>query len=282
MNASAGQVLEELYQTANASDPDAKENVRRVLNMAYFDLAQLASFTALRRSVSIAHGSYLPADLIGVDAVYDADGNYYQARDKSQVKHVAGHDPVLRWYFDDPVVTPEVFQKGISLTKGSNTFAASPALSDTYVGEYMTIGKELGFYKITAAETITPQWMGPTLQGATTFFQIRPEGTRKIKLADADGEDYSATVTVDYWAYPPTIYDESQRILLPTTRALVLSASMRLVRVDLKDRFQAEAIRAEYEDARAELLAANPRYIGPAMPRNRQGNVAGWGSVLTG
>jgi hypothetical protein len=57
---------------------------------------------------------------------------------------------------------------------------------------------------------------------------------------------------------------------------------MRLVRVDLKDRFQAEAIRAEYEDAKAELLAANPRYIGPAMPRNRQGNVAGWGSVLTG
>lgn len=273
----AGMILDELYQAVSAVDPDGKANVLRKLNLSYYDLCGLASFVGLRRTMSFTSGGYLPADLIGIDSIYDGDGNEFVARERGQVlTHMAG-DPVRRYYYDDVVILPSEQRKGLSIDKASSSFdVTNPTMTPTYVGEYMTIGKGLGFYKITAANTITPRYMGPKLVDA--YFQIRPETTKQLRLVDENGDAYATAVTLDYWAYPPPIYDESQLIFLPTTRALFLRTLIRLFGIDLMNQFAADRYRDEYKEAVDEMIDRNPSYLPPCRPRNRHGNAAGWGS----
>lgn len=273
----AGMILDELYQAVSAVDPDSKANVLRKLNLSYYDLCGLASFVALRRTMSFTSGGYLPADLIGIDGIYDGDGNEYVARERGQVFANMAGDPVRRYYYDDVVIRPLEQRKGLSIDKASSTFdVTNPTMTPTYIGEYMTIGKELGFYKITAANTITPRYMGPKLVDA--YFQIRPETTKQLRLVDENGDAYATAATLDYWAYPPPIYDESQLVFLPTTRALFLRTLIRLFGLDLMNQFAADRYRDEYKEAVDEMIDRNPTYLSPCRPRNRNGSAAGWGS----
>lgn len=273
----AGMILDELYTATSATDDDSKKNVLRKLNLSYYDLAGAASFQLLRKTISFTSGSYLPSDLVGIDCVYDGDGNEYFPRDRGQVETLLSEDPVRRYYYDDIVLVPSQQRKGLTINKASSTISVTnPVLTSDYIGEYMTIGKELGFYKITAANTILPRYMGPKL--TDSYFQIRPEGTKQLRLVDESGDADTSTVTVDYWAYPPPIYDDSQMILLPTTRALFLRALIRCMGIDLMNEWAADRYREEYQDAMAELLDRNPTYTKPARPRNRLGSNATWGS----
>ncbi len=274
----ASLLIDELCTALDATDPDERKKVLRTLNLQYFDIAGMASWSGMRRSISAAHGDYLPSDLIGVDAIYDSEGNIYQAREAHNVI-LGADDPQKRWYYDQTVTSPLARGSGVTIANGASSVAFSPALSVTPTDEYMIVPGQLGFIKLSSATALASPYYGPALNGAA--YEIRPRGTKRLALMDEAGDDDDTTVTVDYWAYPEPIYDENAVIQLPSTEALLLCTLRRYYKVIKKDLPRGNSLNDEIEDAIADMRDRNVKYAAPGMPRNRRGGLLTWGASRT-
>jgi hypothetical protein len=273
----AGPVLEELYDAVDAHETEDQNRVLRTLNLAYYEMASLAPWAEMRASVQVQNGSWLPANIVDINSVYDSDGNLYHHREKSNT-YLGVDDPVLRFYFQAVRSTPLAEGRGLTVTQGSATISFSPAQSAAEADAFMTIEGLPGFWKLASATSIVDTYHGPTKQGA--WYQIGPVGQKQIALIDETGTVDSGTVTIDYWAYPRPIFGPNDIILLPKTEALLLRTLRRYYKITKKDLPRGVSFNDEYQTALDECLGANPRYAAPSFPRRLDGQPMGWGASL--
>lgn len=76
-----------------------------------------------------------------------------------------------------------------------------------------------------------------------------------IQIVDANGAAETASPTVYYWVYPPVLSALTDEILLPASRALVINTMLYLMSVIDREPEVADRMKADYETAKAELLA---------------------------
>lgn len=272
----AGPILEELYSAVDAISPDAKKAVLRALNIAYRDIAELASWSEMRRSITATGDTWLPADIIDVDAVYDANGNIYHRRDKSAI-YKGSDDYTPRYYIKQVRSAPLSRANGVNLTEGNAAVSFNTANSEAVAGAYMTVANVFGFWKLAGETSLEHVYNGPNISGGD--YTIGPSGTKQIAFLSADGTDDTATpVTIDYWAYPQPIYGPNDAILLPGTEALVLRTLRRYYKVTKMDLPRGVSFNDEYEGAMSELMIRNQRYSGPVFPKLLDGSLAAWGA----
>lgn len=269
----AGPLLSQLYDDLDASDDDKKRRVVRRLNLCYFDIAQQVSWASLRRTKTLtfngsASGVILPANLAGIDAIYNSTNGFFSPREKAQV--VISADASYRWAITSTTTAPLAIAKtGATVNKFAS---AITGISTDYTGEFIIFSDRMGIYELASQTALVETFLEETVQGGG--YQIRPPGTKYIAAYNPDGTLFSGSVTMDYWTLPQPITDNSQVVLLPSTDALATFTTMRhigLVNIDPKmlDRF-----RSEYALAFAKMLDANPAYITPNIPVGMGGTPA--------
>jgi hypothetical protein len=272
----AGPLIDELWAATDAVEKDDRNAVLRSLNHAYMEMAGLASWAGMRRAVTVVNGDWLPADLVSIDAVYDADGNIYHQREKSNI-YLKAADPVMRFFVSEVRTSPSAEGTGLTVTSGQKTISFSSTPAEAVAGAFMTIEGVDGFWKLASANELVDTYHGETKNGA--WYQIGPIGQKKIGLIDDAGEDDPTQVTVDYWAYPRPVFSRNDIILLPDTEALMLRTLRRFYKITKKDLPRGVSFNDEYEAALGECLAKNPRYMAPSFPTRLDGVHLGWGAA---
>jgi len=266
---------------------DDLTSIKLSCNQAYQHLAGLRSWLPLRRKVTVDFAGHdsndsmlLPGDCAGVDAVYDATlGHQYFASERSQAEHSDkyGDDRNYRWFYTDVETDAFAILTNVTLAQSANVFSCTGWL-DAYINEFCQIGNELGIYKLTAANTITPRWYGPQLNGSPMdLMQVRPAGTKRFSIVDYDGIFESAgVVNVYYWAYPVPLYLPNQPILLPDYVPLKLLTLIDVIGTkDRKDAI-ADRWRIEFDKAYAIMESLNPDFQAPNVPLDRYGDRRSW------
>ena len=279
-----GYLVEECKAALRFQGADDVNQIMLSANMAYSHLANLRSWAPLRRKVTISFASadannsvLLPSDLINIDAVWEGTTHHheYLASDQSYAENSGrcGDDRTYRWFYTQSETDALAILTEVVLAQSANVFSCTGWLA-AYIGEYCQVGNELGIYKLTDTNTLSPRWYGPLLQGGPAgVINVRPAGTKRFSICDYDGKFESATtVTVYYWVSPPTLYLPNQPILLPDYKPLELLTIINVL--GLKDRKEsvADHYRAEYDKALAKMESLNPEFMPPNVPQDRYGN----------
>ena len=163
---------------------------------------------------------------------------------------------------------------GVSVSSGASV---SSGIGADHTGEYVQFWDQPGFHLLTAQNTFTPRYWGPRISSKSCT--VRPATTKKIVITDDVGALDDSTVQVYSWAYPPPLYQEFQRPLIPHYRALELLMWIDLIGPIGKRHREAAEYRNElWGDANTEgamsiALARNPKNATAAMARNRQGGM---------
>ena len=262
-------------------------SIKASMNAAYQHLAGLRSWLQLRRKVTIDFAGHdsndsmlLPGDCAGVDAIYDFDlGHQYMASERSAAEHSDeyGDDRNYRWFYTDAETDALAILTDVTLAQSANVFSCTGWLA-AYINEYVQIGNELGIYKLTAANTISPRYYGPQLNGSPTdLMQVRPAGTKRFSIVDYDGVFVAAgKVNVYYWAYPTPLYLPNQPILLPDYVPLKLLTLIDIIGTKDRKEAIADRWRIEFDKAYALMESLNPDFQAPNVPLDRYGDRRSW------
>ena len=267
MSTTAGQIWDEIASGLHSPDSDTLKSMKRSCQMSYENLISKLPWETCRKklsaTLSASAATLLPADMVGIEAVWDSANSIF---------YVPGVQwgPIVRptWFTLDPItdalaLLPTLTVETLANVWTGGTWAAS------YIGEYIRFGKEPGIYKITAENTFTPRYYGPRLSRVTGH--IRPAKTKQIACVDDEGDRVAGTMDIYYWSYPAPLYDESQDILLPASRPLELQTLIRMMGTKDRRENAADRYREEYKDALEEMKAMNPRFVQPKEPTNRVG-----------
>lgn len=284
-----GQVVQNIAEALRqASDPNAIPRIKRTLNAVAHDYAELESWYTLRKSLTISFADdadannsvLLPANLAGIDGIWDNAGNEYHAseRSRAQMDTIIKEDQRFRWFYTDQVTQPLVFQGVAQVKKDASLFTCTPDLTwnADWNGEYVSFGNDPGYYLLTGDKTFSPAYRGEALN--KVYFSIRPEGTKRISLSDCNGAYTGAEITIFYWTYPDALWNDSQRLPFPHSRAIELETMIR--ELGTKDKREAAADRYRDElhggpnnpgGAMAIMRSLNRKFQSPIPPRNSQG-----------
>ena len=263
----SGYVWDEIASVIRSPDLDTLKSMKRSCQLAYYGLIGILPWQACRRKLSAtlsATESYLlPADLVGIEAVYDS---------ANEVEYFPGVQWGIitrpTWYYLDPVEDALMILQSIKVISLADVWTGG-TWDASYIGEYIRFGKEPGKYKITDTRKFIPRYYGPTLDRVTGH--IRPTGTRKLACVDDENDRVSGAMDIYYWAYPSPLYDESQDIVLPASRPLELLTLIRMLGTKDQRENVADRYRSEYYEALENMKAMNPRFVQPKEPINRAG-----------
>jgi len=274
-----GLVWESVLRANRVRTADIQTVVKDECNKAYYELCSMTSWVSLRKQITLdfndaadSTGLWLPSDLVHIDDVRDNDAEVlYLPRDEASLDP---EDETPRWYYSDVVNSPLVVaDDGLSVSQNGSTFSFFNALSESMEDEYLKINGKLGYYKITSSNTTSPTF-SPRYRDESLVdvgYQIRPDGTRKISLVNADNVFDENEVTVYYWAFPPTLDQADQMILLPNHRPLELLTLIRIIGTHNKRELSADRYRAEYESELRQMFSKNPAFGGPNWSRDKRG-----------
>ena len=250
---------------------DDQSIIQRAAQTAYYELCLLTDWQLLRRSVSVAcvatTGTLLPADLIGIMSVIDADGNEVDPSEQ-QTRKFRGREK-KSWHFVQSEISPLYDGKSLTVEQDAASITVSPAISSAFIGEYAHLNSEPGFYKLASVSTITPAYRGPRIQGGT--ITIRPSTCRKLAVVDEDGDDSTEIVTVHYWAFPEPLYQDWQRPMLPSSRIIELKTIINILGFHEKQERAADNYRTEFDKALADAYRLNPKFRVPLPPQASSG-----------
>lgn len=268
-------------------DPTADASLSRLLNQILTSESESHSWHKLRKVAELdlsessetlgEEGVWLPGNLAGVDAVQDVTTNrFYTRRDTSA--YDLGEYGMERYSVYTPSHTPLFWSEDCAVSKGGDTFTSEDLGSTDYTGEWVKFGAEPGVYLLTDALTFSPKYWGDDItEGAIT---IRPETTRKLSVHNGAALKTSGKVRVYYWVYHPPLYRDSDMLLFPYPRYVVLL--MMRESVGTLSRRDRNALNNELDMARRESLRLNPFFQVPSHPKDRVGNSfdpAGMGHV---
>jgi len=263
----AGMVWEEVAKLIRDPSKGTMIDIKNSCMMAYYDIWGKHPWHAGRESMSVTlsatAGVLLPADMAGIEHVYDSTDDVDYIPGAAWGGHVCP-----TWFLTDPVVDALALLLNVTVESLANAWADGTWVA-AYIGEYIRFGKEPGIYKITAENTFTPRYYGPRMDSVTGV--VRPAGTKKIAAFDDDNTRSGEVVDVHYWRYPPPLYDDSQDILLPSSRPLELATAIRMMGEKDRRETAADRLRAEYTSALEDAKSMNPRYMRPSKAVNQSG-----------
>lgn len=279
----AGQIIDNVASTVGVRTSKLeRESIMRILQEAYYELASAASWAPLRETFDLDFSDgtterWLPADLIGIDAVLgDASTGYreYLPRDESDVDY---EEFTYRYFFSDIARTPVAQGDDLQISRGSASFTAATLTTD-YTNDYIMFGSFPALYKLSAQTTIDTTYYGESL--SDEHWQVRPAGTKKISAVTPSRINTTEDLVCYYWSYPPPIFRETDTILIPAYRSLELMVAIRYVGERNKQDFKANSYRDElYGPNRdgetgklADEIKRNPSFNPPTIPKDIQGN----------
>ena len=217
-------------------------------------------------AVTDTAGLVVPANLAGILGMKDSDGNVYLERDETNLSDL---DIRRRWYYAEPVET--ALSSGTNITINPGTVdVTGPTFTAAQFGEYVQISDAIGLYKIVTASTITPAFRGDE-EVAGAYYAIRPEGTPRIGIVNADGDITAATMTCHYWQYPYPLMQNYDLVPLPSTRALELGTAIRYWGEFKGKHEEADRYKAPYLKALSAVKAMSPMKITPQRQRDVRG-----------
>jgi len=269
-----GDIFADAVHAAKArNNPEEQERVHRLLNNHYQTIARKESWGDMRDFTQLTwSGSevQLPADLIGIDLVWDDD--YEIEFIKRNRPDTEQDSPSYRYY------TRPIGSSLVSVTDGTvsqdNTTLNSPLLTasgETIVGEYFYVDDEPQLYKVTAVDgdnyTFTPGYRGKGTKSSVRI-TVRPETTQMLQIiAPSDFELPTGTIDLYYWAQPTVLRDDHDIVKLPTAEVLLLKT--------LRSLPSARQLRpttdAMVEAALQEALAMNPDKPKPRLVKGVNG-----------
>lgn len=259
---------------------DDLSTIQRRTQASYYRLCEMTDWQRLRRNMTFtaaagASGAILPADLIGIVAVRDADGNQYDPCEEQNATG-DGRYPRRAWFYRQEAVEPLYAGKSITIAKDSISFTASPAVTSAMIGEYMRVGTDPGYYKIASTTTLATRYRGPDIEAKS--YVVRPPTTRRLCITDVDGDLTGGTYQVFYWAYPEPLWQDWQVPLLPSTRAVELLAIIDCMGTIDKQEKAADNYRQEFIAELSRMQSQNPKFSPPVPPKDHQGNrrTFGW------
>jgi len=282
-----GQMIDNVASiTVTNANEDERQRILEIIQSVYYEVCAMTSWTVLRETVDLAFsgsvtGIWLPADLLGIDAVVGSQtGGYrhYLPRDEANVDY---SETTYRFYFSDIALEPVAQGDDLQISSGATTFTA-PGLTTDYTDDYIMFDDEPGLYKLTAQTTIERTYYGKPLSGA--HYQVRPVGTKKISAVDSAREATTDTLTCYYWRLPPPLYRETDRIIIPADRAIELMSAIRYVGERHGQTFKANAFKAELygpngnDGVLNQSINDNPDFNPPAPPQDIQGNILNMGA----
>ena len=278
-----------------------KDKIAVEVVQAYYEICERISWLSLRRVIDLdfstlgtAAGLWLPASLIGIDAVADyrtisaasdpllntpSDGStlhHYEnaVQDvieflpRDQAGMADNEDNNYRWYYSASNGTPlDDGDKGMTATRGSATIAFTPALGADRTGEWVSIKGLLGFFRLAGNTALTDVFPGETNTAVGYGYQVRPVGQRMLMCTDIQRGPYNQIVRVFYWAYPPPLLNDSVPILVPP-RLVELQAFIRVIGTYGRREMTANRYREEFEAEMDRQLQMNPKFGRRAYPRD--------------
>jgi len=275
-------LVDDILRLCRASnDKDFQETVQKVVNRKYFDICREFSVRDLRDKVTLdfsatgvtSSGLWLPSDLFGIDCVRDEDDEEFTERDRSEIEE---DEFGYRYYRYKGSADPLVIGADIAIEQDESSFTsvivdAYVAAAGSVLNQYVRIGTEPGFYKITNNATpyaISPAYHGPSQTDGD--FRIRPEeDERLVIIDDAEATLLDREIDVYYWKAPRPLYRDSDFILLPSSTTLQL--------VVLRELPEAKSFRpvsqGEIDDERAKMIKNNPAFVRASNPRDKHNNI---------
>lgn len=256
------------------------ERLGRWLNKILVSLSERHSFHLLRRRTTISladasttsgqEGSWLPANLAGIDAVQDSStGKYYYRRELDSIDNIESRMP--RYSVYAPSLSPLFWSDDCYIDRGDTSFTSTELDTDgsDHTGEWVRFGNEPQFYQLSASKTISETYWGPSQAGAD--IEIRPKTQKKLMVhTDHDTQLTSGSVIVHYWIYHPLMYRDSDLLLLPYPRLVDLM--MQKEAKGSLSRRSRDPLNAEIDEAWKETVRLNPSFYVPADPLDRIGN----------
>ena len=145
----------------------------------------------------------------------------------------------------------------------SVTFSGSAvSLGSDVIGAFAVVGSDnQPYWQVEQSEVGVTSGRKRWYRAATAYGGSLPTTGPSIQIVDSTGAAELATVTVHYWVYPPALSSDSDLILIPASRALVIKTIQYMFAVVDHDPAVADRLSAEYEVAKAELLS---KYQPPA------------------
>lgn len=273
-------LMEAKAVTGIGDHPEDNDRIKRLLNKLVMSISEQHSFMLLRRKMTIdladssttvgEEGVWLPANLAGVDGVQDDDtGEYYYRREASDIGNV--ESPMSRYSVYAPGLAPLFWTDDLRIDKGSKSFtstAIDQVDAEDYIGEWVRLGNEPGFYKIAAENELELTYWGDNITDGD--LTIRPSSQKKLVVwTDHDTVKSSGDITLHYWIYHPLMYRDSDELLFPYPRLLELM--MQKEAKGSLGRRARDPLNMEIEDAWKETVRLNPAFVIPAVPLDRVG-----------
>jgi len=277
-----GRFLQDMMSALIKAGADNEEKVLDTTALQYWAMCEQYPWQFLRRTTSISFASpdsnnemLLPANLAGIESVWDSDGYEYTETTISAVSDTESNDDYrYRWYFGAPVTSGLLTAKEFGINQAASSFTMTTTWDSDWVGEYIRFQDDLSVYLISASKAISEAYRGEALSNG--WASIRPEGTKRMGVLDPAGAAAGTTVTVAYWVYPYPIAEPHHIIQIPHHEALKYA-----VLADMtgpQDRRRKDAL-DYYALADKHLAIAkdlNPRFVPPRRPRNKLGTHMRW------
>ena len=275
-----------LYRAYNANgDATMEAEVRREFRKAYYELCRGTSWESFRNQIDYdfdedADGMWLPANLADFDGVGNDTYEWKKATPNGALK---ANIQARMWYISEYSKVALTSGADITIADGATTFTGGATITAAMIGEYIRFNGQEGVHKLLSVTTIETPYYGDALTGAGTY-EVRPIGTKKIKLVAPSGITDTTAATIYYSALPDQIYDGSQLVELPTSEIVEFATLAKLFGIERNTELQDKANRnlygskGRYEGALSRAQAMNPEFIMPTAPNTFGGLPAGFGA----
>lgn len=257
--------------------------ILRVANMAHKEICAMRPWTLCTKQITVnLTTGILPADFVKpVYAEDDTDYMYFQ----SDIKARYWNNRLYNYFMNLSVTSPLYSGSDLVTTINSTTVTSATANWGTdVIGEWIRIGAEGGVYKIAARPAVTQltletafKWASFTDPSAPAnltaqYYEIRPNGTRKILATDEKGDAISSsTLKLWYLAEPPKLYNDYDQILLPSIEAMTIKIARHFDNIDRYTNDNLKKV-GDYEAALARMKSLDPMPLGVPKPVDRFGD----------
>lgn len=279
----ANDIWQALYDQHNADGDNVKEaQIQREVRKAYKEICGKIDWDVLRDNFEYdltddAAGVWMSPDLAGILGVGSTAEEWVEATRNSALKTDL---QVRSWYWDDVSFTPLASGADITLASGGTTFSnPGGEITAAMVGEYIRFNNQDTSHKLTSTTTIATPYYGTALTGAGAF-QVRPAGSKKLKLVTPSGLTDSVNPYVYFWNIPTQLYVSTQLVHLRSSALLEQAASIKLFTIQ-RNKEMADSAKKDfygskgrYEGELSREISMNPVFEPPWPPRSIDGRNA--------
>lgn len=280
MSTTYGELFEKIVRTLNRSNDMALQvRVAALIRQHYYAICARHSWENLRRAIEVDlsqadtdGGVWLPTTFIGADRVRTEDGYEIFQKDRFDLD---AEDLGLRYAVWRGSDTP-LWTGSVDISHGSLTFTPASVMPADAVGHYIEF-ETAEYFLLVAPNTLERPYWGPTYHEALAT--VRPVETKKFGVFDDEEQPVRrGKVTIYGWFYPPQLWRDSDRILLPDATWLEL-----LVLRDLPEARERRPVSAqELEAAKTQCYMLNADVYRDRFARDVKNRKMRFGSAMYG